>query len=68
MIESVIDTIAANTGMSRTDVRTMMESGIPMKRFQTPEDVASLVLFLASDLAGNISGESLNLDGGVVRD
>lgn len=68
MIESVIDTIVANTGMDRPAVRTMMESGIPMKRFQTPEDVAALVLFLASDMAKNISGESLNLDGGVVRD
>lgn len=68
MIESVIDTISSNSGMSKTEVRTMMESGIPLKRFQEPEDVASLVCFLASDYGSNISGESMNLDGAVIRD
>lgn len=68
MIESVINTISANSGMSKPEVRTMMESGIPLKRFQEPQDVANLVCFLASDYAGNISGESMNLDGAVIRD
>lgn len=68
MIEAVIQNISANTGMSEAEARTMMESGIPLKRFQKPEDVAELVCFLASDTAKNISGESMNLDGGVVRD
>ena len=54
--------------MSREEARTMMESGIPLKRFQETEDVANLVCFLASDEARNISGESMNLDGGVIRD
>ena len=68
MIEAVIDNITAGTGMSREEARTMMESGIPLKRFQETEDVANLVCFLASDEARNISGESMNLDGGVIRD
>lgn len=68
MIQGVVESIAERTGSSRKDVQTSMESGIPMKRFQTPGDVASLCMFLASDLARNISGESINLDGGVVRD
>lgn len=68
MIEEVIGNISSNTGMSRDEARAMMESGIPLKRFQQPDDVAELVCFLASDAARNISGESINLDGGVVRD
>jgi len=68
MIESVIDTISANSGLDRREVRRSMESGIALKRFQQPEDVADLVCFLASDYARNINGESMNLDGGVVRD
>lgn len=68
MIESVIDNISANSGMSKPEVREMMESQIPLKRFQQPEDVANLVCFLASDEARNISGESMNLDGAVIRD
>ena len=68
MIETVIQNIMAASGMEHDAVRKMMESEIPLRRFQTPEDVADLVCFLASDNAGNISGESINLDGGVVRD
>ena len=68
MIEEVIRGISADSGKSLEETRTMMESGIPLKRFQQPNDVADLVCFLASDSARNISGESMNLDGGVVRD
>ena len=39
---------------------------IPLGRGQTPEDVARAVCFLASDLAGSITGQSLNVDGGLV--
>ena len=68
MIVGVMENISKNTGMSLSEVRKMMESGIPMRRFQTPSDVAALCYFLASDGARNISGESMNLDGGSVRD
>lgn len=68
MIEEVIRGISADSGKSLEETRTMMESGIPLKRFQQPDDVADLVCFLASDSARNINGESMNLDGGVVRD
>jgi meso-butanediol dehydrogenase/(S,S)-butanediol dehydrogenase/diacetyl reductase len=35
-------------------------------RAQTPEDVASLVAYLASEQAGNITGQAMNVDGGAV--
>jgi len=38
----------------------------PLKRIGTPEEVASLYLFLASDEAGYISGEVIRIDGGMV--
>ena len=38
----------------------------PLKRWQEPEDVAALALFLASDQAKNITGQTLNVDGGQV--
>lgn len=37
---------------------------IPLGRFNTPEDVAETILFLASDKAKNITGEVVVLDGG----
>ena len=37
---------------------------IPLGRFNTPEDVAESILFLASDKAKNITGEVLVMDGG----
>ncbi len=41
-------------------------SNIPMKRPQEPEDMANAVLFLCSDLARNISGQAININGGQV--
>jgi NAD(P)-dependent dehydrogenase (short-subunit alcohol dehydrogenase family) len=40
--------------------------GIPVGRFGQPADVAALVAFLASDEAGFINGQSINIDGGMV--
>jgi NAD(P)-dependent dehydrogenase (short-subunit alcohol dehydrogenase family) len=37
---------------------------IPLRRPQTPEDIGAAVAFLASPLAKNITGQSLNVDGG----
>lgn len=38
----------------------------PMARWQTPEDVAAAAVFLASRLAANITGQTVNVDGGQV--
>ena len=39
-----------------------------MRREQTTADVAEAVLFLTSDDAANINGQSLSVDGGMVKD
>jgi 2-hydroxycyclohexanecarboxyl-CoA dehydrogenase len=39
---------------------------IPLRRGQQPRDIAVAVAFLASDLAANITGQALNVDGGLV--
>ena len=39
---------------------------IPLKRGGTPEDVANLCVFLASDMSAYITGQTLNVDGGMI--
>jgi meso-butanediol dehydrogenase/(S,S)-butanediol dehydrogenase/diacetyl reductase len=41
-------------------------AGIPLKRAGQPEDVAGLVAFLASDDACYITGQTINVDGGLI--
>ncbi len=53
------------TGELSEDVKKEMIKSIPLGRTGTPEDVANAVLFLASDLAGYITGTVLNVSGGM---
>ncbi len=39
-------------------------AGIPFKRMGAPEEVANTVLFLASDLASWVTGQTIAVDGG----
>ncbi len=48
------------------DVVNQWISGIPLKRGGIPEDVANLCLFLASDLSTFITGQVINVDGGML--
>jgi 3-oxoacyl-[acyl-carrier protein] reductase len=47
------------------DVKGKWIEGIPMKRGGTPDDVANATVFLASDMAGYINGQVLNVCGGM---
>jgi NAD(P)-dependent dehydrogenase (short-subunit alcohol dehydrogenase family) len=53
-------------GISRGDYPEIFDR-TPLKRPQTVEDVARAVVFLASDDARNITGQSLMVDGGMVK-
>lgn len=48
------------------DVRNQMLAAIPLRDFGTPEDVANVVLFLASDLSRYVTGQTLSVCGGMV--
>jgi 3-oxoacyl-[acyl-carrier protein] reductase len=52
-------------GVSREEFDEMVLKVVPLGRFGTPEDVAGVALFLASDLAGFISGVEINVSGGL---
>ena len=39
---------------------------VPLGRWQAPEDIAAMAVFLASPRAGNVTGQTINVDGGYV--
>lgn len=39
---------------------------VPLKRWQEPEDIAAMAVFLASARANNVTGQTVNVDGGFV--
>lgn len=47
------------------DIRKEWIKGIPLRRGGTPEDVANIALFLASDLSSYVSGQVIQVDGGM---
>ena len=47
------------------DVRKTWEQQIPLRRGGTSEDVANTTLFLASDLSTYVSGQVINVCGGM---
>jgi meso-butanediol dehydrogenase/(S,S)-butanediol dehydrogenase/diacetyl reductase len=59
---------AALRGMTPDTVRAEYVTLTPLGRVEEPEDVADAVVFLASDAARFITGEALNVTGGVRMD
>ena len=43
-----------------------IRSIVPLGRWQTPEDIAAMIVFLTSEKARNITGQTINVDGGFV--
>jgi NAD(P)-dependent dehydrogenase (short-subunit alcohol dehydrogenase family) len=66
----VAATVAKATGVDAETARQTIIAGIggfATGRFTTPEEVATLITFLASDRAGNITGANYLIDGGLIK-
>lgn len=50
-----------------TDQREALVSLVPMKRMLKASEIANAVLFLASDMSSGITGQIINVDGGLYR-
>jgi NAD(P)-dependent dehydrogenase (short-subunit alcohol dehydrogenase family) len=59
-------TRAAERGLTVEDMQKAQEAEIPIRRANTPDDIAAMAVFLASPGARNVTGQSLNVDGGLV--
>lgn len=64
-MEKVISDRAAALGISVDEMRDSYLRKISLRRMVDADDVAKLALFLASDLARNISGQAISVDGNV---
>ncbi|WP_256597297.1 SDR family oxidoreductase, partial [Pseudomonas sp. FW305-BF6] len=47
-------------------IRNSMLTNIPLQSFGQPEDIANAVVFLATDASRYITGQTINVDGGLV--
>ena len=62
-IDGVIEREAEQRGISAAEVREIYQRQTSMRTFVSPDEVADTILFLASDQAAKISGQSLSVDG-----
>lgn len=60
----IFDVYPKLSGITRDQYERKVLRTIPLRRFQTPEDVAAAVGFLASEAAAYITGEAVNVSGG----
>jgi NAD(P)-dependent dehydrogenase (short-subunit alcohol dehydrogenase family) len=56
------------TGESKDSIQERWMSGIPMGRFQEPEHIAKVAMFLASDESSEMTGQAINVTGGMVME
>jgi NAD(P)-dependent dehydrogenase (short-subunit alcohol dehydrogenase family) len=56
------------TGEPRAQIQARWLAGIPMQRFQEPEHIARVALFVASDDASEMTGQAINITGGMVME
>jgi len=61
-------TRAADEGVTVEEMARRRNAAIPLGRANEPEDVAALAVFLATPGARNITGQSFNVDGGIIFD
>ncbi|MET9271406.1 SDR family oxidoreductase [Kribbella sp. NPDC003557] len=62
----VADTLSQAQGVDARTIRDAAVADTPTRRFTHPDEVAQVVLLLASSAAGNITGTDILIDGGMV--
>lgn len=49
----------------REDIRQAITDSVPMKRLGRPEEIGALCVYLSSELAGYVTGATININGGL---
>ena len=68
MQERELEWEASLRGISVERVKELYIADTPLRRLETAEDVASVILFLASSASDFITGEAINVNGGAFMD
>lgn len=66
--KGIVEVNAQRAGRTPEDVEAEAVSTVPIRRANEPEDIADMAVFLASPRSRNITGQSFNIDGGLVPD
>jgi 3-hydroxybutyrate dehydrogenase len=66
MFERSVEKIIAESGKTREEAIARIVHECPQKRPIQPSEIGDLAVFLGSDLARGITGQSIHLDGGMV--
>ena len=56
-----------NSDKSHEEVLVEMAKEIPINRLASPEEIASVIVFLASKQASYVTGNTIQVDGGLVK-
>jgi len=66
-VEEILADLAQRQGITGEEALAAIVSDIPLGRMGRPEEIADLVVFLASDRASYVTGAAVAVDGGYVR-
>lgn len=66
MSTATMEQRAAERGISVAELQAQRAANIPIGRANEPEDIAAMAAFLAGPGARNITGQTINVDGGLV--
>jgi len=66
-LEQLTEKLATAEGVNKAEIQERWARQVPLRRIGTPEEFASVAVFLASERASYITGSSIAVDGGLVR-
>jgi 3-oxoacyl-[acyl-carrier protein] reductase len=66
-IHELAEARAKLAGTTAGNILASMANDVPLRRLARPDEIASLVVYLASNLAGYITGSTIGVDGGIIK-
>ncbi|MCP5061260.1 MAG: SDR family oxidoreductase [Ignavibacteriae bacterium] len=63
-LDELAELRAKEAGITKEQMLEKMANDVPLKRLASPEEIASAVIYLSSEIAGYINGQTIVVDGG----